>query len=67
MLNNQEKRIISGCQTCRILICEGEPIYASSKGQNSGYAKGAYGGRNFGDYQAGGYGGHYSGTHASEN
>jgi hypothetical protein len=67
MLNNQEKRIINSCQTCRISIYEGEPIYTSSKGQNSGYTKGAYGGRNFGDYQAGGYGGHYSGTHASEN
>ena len=64
--NSQERRIINSCQTCRIPIYEGEPIYASSKGQSSGYTKGAYGGRSFGDYQAGGYGGHYSSTHASE-
>lgn len=64
--NSQEKRIINSCQTCRMPIYEGEPIYTSSKGQSSGYTKGAYGGRNFGDYQAGGYGGHYSSDHASE-
>ncbi|MCE8163649.1 MAG: hypothetical protein I3274_05565 [Candidatus Moeniiplasma glomeromycotorum] len=67
MANNSERRIINSCQTCRTPIYEGEPIYTSSKGQSSGYTKGAYGGKSFfGDYQAGVYGGHYSGTHASE-
>jgi len=64
--NSQERRIINSCQTCRAPIYEGEPIYASSKAQSSGYTRGAYGGRSFGDYQAGGYGGHYSSAHASE-
>jgi hypothetical protein len=66
MLNSSERRIINSCQTCRTPIYEGEPIYTSSKGQNSGHASGAYGGRNFGHYQTGGYGGHYSSTHAAE-
>jgi len=66
MLNSPERRIINSCQTCRTPIYEGEPIYTSSRGQSSGYTKGAYGGKSFGDYQAGGYGGHYSSTHASE-
>ena len=66
MLNSQERRIINSCQTCRTPIYEGEPIYTSSKGRSSGYTSGAYGGRSFGDYQAGGYGGHYSSAHASE-
>ncbi|CAH1756518.1 13929_t:CDS:2 [Entrophospora sp. SA101] len=50
-----------------MIVEQNEEIPNNSKGENSGYTKGAYGGRNFGDYQAGGYGGHYSGTHASEN
>ena len=66
MSNSQPRRIINSCQTCRTPIYEGEPIYTSSKGQSSGYSKGVYGGRGFGDYQVGGYGGHYSSTHASE-
>jgi len=66
MSNSQQRKIINSCQTCRTPIYEGEPIYASSKGQSSGYTSGAYGGRSFGDYQAGGYGGHYSSAHASE-
>lgn len=66
MSNSQGRRIINSCHTCRTPIYEGEPIYTSSKDQSSGYTKGAYGGRSFGDYQAGGYGGHYSSTHASE-
>jgi hypothetical protein len=68
MLNDQEKRrITNSCQTCRTPIYEGEPIYFSSKGQSSGYAQGVYGGRGFGNYQAGGYGKHYNGSHISEN
>lgn len=65
---NQEKLIINSCQTCRTPIYQGEPIYTSSKGQSSGYVKGVYGGKSFGDsgYSAGAYGGHYGGTHASE-
>ncbi|CAI2187970.1 18114_t:CDS:2, partial [Funneliformis geosporum] len=66
MLNAQERRIINSCQTCRTPIYEGEPIYTSSKSQSSGHARGAYGGKSFGDYQAGGYGGTYGSTHASE-
>lgn len=42
---NQEKLIINSCQTCRIPIYQGEPIYTSSKGQTSGYVKGVYGGK----------------------
>jgi hypothetical protein len=66
MLGSQERRIINSCQTCRTPIYEGEPVYTSSKGQSSGYTRGAYGGKNFGDYQAGGYGGQYNSAHASE-
>ena len=52
---NQEKIIINSCQTCRTPIYQGEPIYTSSKGQSSGYVKGVYGGKSFGDsgYSAG--------------
>ncbi|CAI2177554.1 2438_t:CDS:2 [Funneliformis geosporum] len=66
MLNAQERRIINSCQTCRTPIYEGQPIYTSSKSQSSGHTKGVYGGKSFGDYQAGGYGGTYGSTHASE-
>ena len=66
MPNNSERRIINSCHTCRTPIYEGEPIYTSSRGRSSGYTRGVYGGRGFGDYQAGGYGGTYGGTHASE-
>ena len=65
--NSQERRIINSCQTCRIPIYQGEPIYTSSKGESAGHFKGGYGGKSFGDsgYSAGVYGGNYSGTHAS--
>nr|CAG8528810.1 11832_t:CDS:2 [Entrophospora candida] len=68
MQTNTEKRIINSCHTCREPIYEGEPIYTSSKGHSSGHTKGVYGGKGFGfgDYQVGGYGGHYSGSHSSE-
>jgi hypothetical protein len=68
MLSDREKRrIINSCQTCRTSIYEGEPTYISSKGRSSGHVGGSYGGKNISDYQIGGYGKHYSGSHASEN
>lgn len=72
MENNQRKRIINSCQTCRNPIYEGEPVYASSKGQTSGYSSGVAGGvgKGFGYGYGGGigtYGGHHKGEHSSEN
>lgn len=68
MSNDREKRrIINSCQTCRTPIYEGEPTYNSSKGQNSGYAKGSYGRGGSSNYEIGGYGGYYNGSHTSEN
>ena len=67
MDNNPERKIVNVCQTCRLPIYEGEPIYTSSKGKSSGYTKGAYGGTGFfGNYQGGAYGGHQSSTYDSE-
>ena len=64
-----QKIIINSCHTCRNPIYQGEPIYTSFRGENSGQIRGVYGGKQFGNntYSAGAYGGHYSGQHASEN
>lgn len=67
MENSQQKRIINSCNTCRVPIHEGEPIYVSSVGRNSGGYSGAYGRKNFKEgYQGGTYGGYYGGTKSSE-
>jgi len=66
MADNQ-KIIINSCHTCRNPICQGEPIYTSYRGKNSGNTGGFYGGRSgSGGYSAGAYTGHYSGNYASK-
>ncbi|WNE41085.1 MAG: hypothetical protein mread185_000542 [Mycoplasmataceae bacterium] len=68
MLSEQEKRrIVNSCQTCRNPIYEGESIYTSSKGQSSRYVNGSYGSKNFSNYRVGGHGEYYDSSHLSEN
>ena len=44
MNKENEKRIISVCNTCRLPIYLGEPIYNSSDSKRSGLTTGVYGG-----------------------
>lgn len=68
-----QKKIINTCNTCRTPIYEGEPIYKSEVGQNTGTNAGLYGG--YGGkvpiipgegVHGGGYGGRHSDDQSSE-
>ena len=68
-----QRRIINTCNTCRMPIYEGEPIYRSEVGKNTGTNAGLYGG--YGGkvpiipgegVHGGGYGGRHSDDQSSE-